>query len=91
MVKVLLLRLDFHTEYPNGASDNVNICVFPDLSLAAGLEASMIVWRWDTALDSNMLASYTHTVALMTKQHIVPITGGSSPYPKSPKADASHV
>ena len=56
-------------------SDAVNIFKFPYLSLAAGTEASLVVWRLDTVLEYNMLTSYADTAALMTKQKIMPIFG----------------
>ena len=44
-----------------------------DLSIAEGTEAALVAWQWDTALDSNMLTSYTNTAVLMIKQQISPI------------------
>ena len=72
---VLLLGLHFHTEYLDCVNDTVNIFMFPDLSLSAGSEASMVTWRWDTALDANTLTSYADAAALMKQQHISPIVG----------------
>ena len=76
MVAVLILRLDFHTEDPDGVSDAVNIFMFPDLSLAAGTKVALVTRRWDTALDSDMIMSYANTSALMSKQRISLIMGG---------------
>ena len=72
---VLLLGLHFHTEDPDCVNDTVNIFVFPDLSLSAGSEASIVTRRWDTALDANNLTSYADAAALTRKQHIPPIVG----------------
>ena len=72
---VLLLGLHFHTEYLDCVNDTVNIFMFPDLSLSAGSEASMVTWRWDTALDANTLTSYADAAALMKQQRIPPIVG----------------
>ena len=72
-VEVLLLGLAFHTEDPDILSDTVNIFMFPDLSLETVKEAALVAWQWDTALDSNMLTSYTNTAVLMIKQQISPI------------------
>ena len=69
-VAVLLLVLVLHREDPNRVSDSVKIFMFPYLSLAAGREIALVARRWDTALESNMLASYANTAALMTKQRI---------------------
>ena len=55
IVGVLLLGLHFHTEYFDCVNNTVNIFMFPDLSLSTGSEASMMTWRWDTALDANTL------------------------------------
>ena len=41
-VAVVLLGLHFHTEDPDCVNDTVNIFQFPDLSLSAGSEASMV-------------------------------------------------
>ena len=56
-VAVLLLGIHFHTEDPDCVNDTVNIFMFPDLSLSAGSEASMVTRIWDTALDANTLTS----------------------------------
>ena len=74
-VAVLLLGLHFHTEDPDCVNDTINIFIFPDLSLSAGSEASMVTRRWDTALDANTLTSYADAAALMKQQRIPPILG----------------
>ena len=74
-VAVLLLGLHFHTEDPDCVNNKVNIFMFPDLSLSAGSEASMVTQRWDTALDANTLTSYADAAALMKQQRIPPILG----------------
>ena len=56
-------------------NDTVNIFMFPDLSLSAGSEASMVTRRWDTALDANTLTSYADVAALMKHQRLPPIVG----------------
>ena len=75
MVSVLLLGLAFHTEDPDRVSDAMNIFMLPDLSLAAGKEAALLAWQWDTAVESNTLTPYSNTAALMAKQRITPIFG----------------
>ena len=72
---VLLLGIHFHTEDSDCVNDTVNIFQFPDLSLSAGSEASMVNRRWDTALDSNTLTAYADAAALMKQQRIPPIVG----------------
>ena len=72
-VEVLLLGLEFHTEYPNGVSDVFNIFMSPYFSLEAGSKAAMIAWRWDTALESITLMSYSKTAALLNNYHILSI------------------
>ena len=72
---VLLLGLHLHTEDPDCVNDTVNIFVFPDLSLSAGSEASIVTQRWDTALDANNLTSYADAAALTRQQRIPPIVG----------------
>ena len=70
---VLLLGLAFYAEDPDRVRNAVKIFIFLDLSLAEGIEAALVVRRWDTALDSNTLTSYTDNATLMTKQRISPI------------------
>ena len=41
-VELLLLGIHFFAEYPDCVNDTVNIFHFPDLSLSAGYEASMV-------------------------------------------------
>ena len=68
---VLLLGLHYFTEDTNCVNNTVKIFQFPDLSLSAGSEASMVTRIWDTALDENTLTSYVDAAAL-TKQHRIP-------------------
>ena len=72
---VLLLGLHFHTEDPDCVNDTVNIFQFPDLSLSAGSEASMVTRQRDTALDANTLTSYTDAAEIIKQQRIPPIVG----------------
>ena len=72
---VLLLVIHFFTEYPDCVNDAVNTFQFPNLSLSAGSEASMVNRRWDTVLDSNTMASYKDVALLMKQQRIPPIVG----------------
>ena len=74
-VAVLFLGLHFFTEYPDCLNNTVNIFQFPDLSLSAGSEASMVTRRWETALDANMMTSYANAAALMKQQRIPPTFG----------------
>ena len=69
------MGLHFHTENPDCVNDTVHIFMFPDLSLSAGSEASMVTRRWDTALDVNTLTSYADAAALMKQQRILRIVG----------------
>ena len=75
MVSVLILGLDLHMEDPEIVKNAVNIFMLPDLYLAAGTEAVLVVQRWDTALDSNTLTPYAKISALMKNQRIYPIVG----------------
>ena len=73
MVALLLLGLAFYMEFTNGISDTVNIFMLPYLFQTAGKEEALLAQRWDTALESNTLTSYSDTAVLMTKQKIAPI------------------
>ena len=75
MVEFLLLVMDLHTEDPNGMRNTINVFIFSGLSLMVNTKADMIVWWWDTSLDSKTLTSFTGTSMLMPKQRIVPIFG----------------
>ena len=54
----------------------VNIFQFPDLSLSAGSEASMVTRIWDTALDVKKMTSYADAAALIKQQRILPSLDG---------------
>ena len=71
----LILGLHFHIEEPYCVKKTVNIFMFPDLSLYACSEASMVTRRWDTYLDENTLTSYADAAALIKQQRIPPILG----------------
>ena len=62
-------------EDPDCVNDNFNIFQFPNLSLSAGSDASMVTRRWDTALDTTTKTSYADAAALMKQQRILPIIG----------------
>ena len=62
-------------ENPDYINNTVNIFQFPDLSLYACSEVSMVTRRWDTALDTTTMTSYADVSALMKQQHIPPIIG----------------
>ena len=49
-VAALLISLAFHIEDPGGVSNTVSIFKFPNLSLAAGTEISLVAQQWDTVL-----------------------------------------
>ena len=72
---VLLLGIHVFTEDPDCVNDTVNIFQFPNLSLSAGSEASMVTRRWDTVLEANTMTSYMDAAALMKQQRIPPIFG----------------
>ena len=72
---VLLLGHHFFTKDPDYVNDTVKIFQFPDLSLSAGSEASIVTRRWETALDANTMTSYADAAALMKQQIISPIVG----------------
>ena len=74
-MSVLLIGIHFFTEDPDCVNYTVNIFQFPNPSLSASSEASMVTRRWDTALDANMMASYADAAALMKQQRIPPIVG----------------
>ena len=49
-VAVMLAVLAFHTEYPDGVGDALNIILFPDLPPLAGSEAALLTRKWDAIL-----------------------------------------
>ena len=65
-------------EDPEFVNNTVNVLQFPNLSLSAGSEASMVTRIWDTALDANTMTSYADAAALMKQQRIPPIFGWES-------------
>ena len=52
-------------------NDTFNIFQFPDLSLSADSEASIVTQIWDTTLDANTLTSNADAAEIM-KQHLIP-------------------
>ena len=64
-MEVLLLGLHFYTKDPECVNNTVNIFQFPDLSLSAGSEASMVTHIFDAALYANTLTPYTDATTLM--------------------------
>ena len=65
IVDGLLMSLDFYTEDTDRVGDTVKIFLLPDLSLTEISEATLVARRWDTALDSSILMTFTNTVALL--------------------------
>ena len=57
MVK-LLLSLDFYTEYMDGVGDTLIFFMLPNISLDTSYEATLVVRRWDTALESSTLETF---------------------------------
>ena len=51
----------------------LNIFQFPELSLSAGSEASVVTRQWDTALNTNAMTSCADAEALMKQQRALPI------------------
>ena len=74
-MEVFLLGIHFHTEDTDCVNNTFTIFQFPDLSLSASSEVSMVTRRWDTALDANTLTSYADVAALMKQKRILSIVG----------------
>ena len=51
-VVVMVMVLEFHTKYPNGVVDALNVLLFPDLSPFEGLEVAILTWKWDAILGA---------------------------------------
>ena len=71
----LLLGLHYFIEDTNCINGTIVVFQFPDHSLFAGSEASMVTRIWDTSLESNAMTSYANTAALMKKYLILTIVG----------------
>ena len=71
----MVMALAFHTEYPDGVGDALNIFLFPDLSPLAGSEASLLTYMWDAILGVRTLTSFAATNLVMGKQKVSPIAG----------------
>ena len=59
VVLVLIMEFSFYTKDPGGVGDTVYIFLFLDLYLSAVSEAGLVASHCDTALESNMLMTYT--------------------------------
>ena len=60
-VVVMVVALDFHTEDPDGVGDALNIFLFPYLSPSEGLEADLLMWKWDAILGGDLLHPHRQT------------------------------
>ena len=51
-VTVMVMALTFHSKYPEGVGDSLNIFLLPNLSPLAGSEASLLTRKWDEILGA---------------------------------------
>ena len=75
VVRVLIIGLIFHTEVPVGDGNIVNIFLFHNISLTAGLKAALESQRWYTVLGNNVLTIYGDTDSLHQHFQISLIVG----------------
>ena len=67
---MVVLSLDYHTEYHEGMGDAVNIFLLPYFSLLSGLEYSPLVWQWHAVLGGVTLTLFTDTIILLARQKV---------------------
>ena len=72
-IVVMMLDLAFHSKYPVGVGDTVNVFLCPDLSPVAGSEAELLMRRWDTVLGRGTLTSFYNTSLILGFQKTTPV------------------
>ena len=73
-VAILVLGLSFYSENPDIVCDTINVFMFTDLSLSAGLEAALLVWRWYAILGGGALTPFSNTSIILDNQRVDPVT-----------------
>ena len=68
----MVMVLVFRTKDPDGVGDALNIFLFPNISMSAGLEAALLTQKWDTILGGRTLTFFADTRLLMGKQKFAP-------------------
>ena len=79
---VMVMVLVFRTKDPNSVGGALNVFLFPDISLSAGLEAALLTQKWDTILGGRTLTFFADTSLLMGKQKVAPSWAGTKPIPR---------
>ena len=52
VIAIMVMSLAFHTKDTDGVEDTLNIFLFPDLSHLVGLEADLLMRKWDSILGA---------------------------------------
>ena len=73
-IEVVVVALEFYTQYPDGVGDAINIFIFPNLSPSTGYEAALMTRLWDDLLGENNFNYFAETSTLLERQKVVSIT-----------------
>ena len=71
----MVMALTFHTKYPEGVEDALNIYIFTGLSPLAGLGVALLTQEWYEILGGGTQTSFAETNLLMGNQKVAPIVG----------------
>ena len=66
-IAVMVMALAFNTKDPDGVGETVNIFLFNNFFPSAGLEAALLMRKWDAILEGGTLNSFADTILLMGK------------------------
>ena len=69
----MMLDLAFHSKYPIGVGDTVNVFLCLDFYPVAGSEAELLMRRWDAVLGRGTLTSFSNTSLLLGRQKTAPV------------------
>ena len=73
-VTVMVMALAFHTEDLDGVGYTLNIFLFTNLYPLAGLEAALLVRKWEAILGGGILTFFADTILLVGNQKVASIT-----------------
>ena len=74
-VTIMVMALVLHTKDPDGVGDALNTFLLPDLFPSSGLEAALLMRKWDTILGGGTSTFFADTSLLMGQQKVTSIIG----------------
>ena len=68
-----MLDLSFHSEFPDGVGDALNVFLFLDMSPSAGSYVALLTRHWDAVFGRGTLTSFSCTRLLLGRQKVAPV------------------